>query len=528
MKERNMKANFKVCLPTAGKGSRLNEKTKYFNKALLRVGNKAVISYTIESFPKDTEFVFPIGYKGDIVKQFLEITYPERKKYFTFIEVKYGEGYGPGYAVSKCKELLQCPFYYASCDSIINWNEALRKDYSWSAYDFIDSADAFKYCTISVQNNMIDKIFDKSRHGTENAYIGISFIKDYKKFWENLEKQPKTKDKEIQISPVILNMDSMTALKVKWYDTGNEEGLQEARNKFEGLANLDKLDEELYIFDNFVVKYFHNKEFIQNRLERTKRLNPLVPKILHSSENFYKYQYIKGRDLSEIIEVDKVFSSLLRFAKEKLWKKIELSDFGQEKFLKACKEFYYNKTIKRLKKLNEEKPYIASSKKEYINNIEVPGVDHILSRIDWEYICDGIPVNFHGDFVFSNILYVGGDFKLIDWRQDFGGLIDCGDVYYDLAKLNAEFLIPRGSLTNEKFYITNTFFGLKTFIEIPIGVEKCKDLFKIFINRERYDSHKIKILTGLILLNMSPLHEYPLDEWLYYFGRYYLWRQFNE
>ena len=27
-------------------------------------------------------------------------------------------------------------------------------------------------------------------------------------------------------------------------------------------------------------------------------------------------------------------------------------------------------------------------------------------------------------------------FKLIDWRQDFSGNLNYGDIYYDLAKLN--------------------------------------------------------------------------------------------
>jgi hypothetical protein len=28
-------------------------------------------------------------------------------------------------------------------------------------------------------------------------------------------------------------------------------------------------------------------------------------------------------------------------------------------------------------------------------------------------------------------------------------------------------------------------------------------------------------------LNMSPLHEHPLDKFLYYFGRYHLYRSLN-
>jgi NDP-sugar pyrophosphorylase family protein len=118
--EEKGQAKPKVVILTAGKGSRLNERTKYFNKALLRVGNKAVISHTIDKFNDDTEFVIALGYKGSIVRQYLEVAHPEKK--FTFVEVdKYSEpGAGPGYALLKCREKLQCPFYFVSCDSIIS------------------------------------------------------------------------------------------------------------------------------------------------------------------------------------------------------------------------------------------------------------------------------------------------------------------------------------------------------------------------------------------------------------------------
>ena len=40
--------SYKVCLPTAGIGSRLNELTKYLNKSLIDVENKPIISYVLD------------------------------------------------------------------------------------------------------------------------------------------------------------------------------------------------------------------------------------------------------------------------------------------------------------------------------------------------------------------------------------------------------------------------------------------------------------------------------------------------
>ena len=42
----------KVFIPTAGIGSRLSSNTKYFNKAILPIGNIPVISHIIDGYQK--------------------------------------------------------------------------------------------------------------------------------------------------------------------------------------------------------------------------------------------------------------------------------------------------------------------------------------------------------------------------------------------------------------------------------------------------------------------------------------------
>src|SRR3990167_2395066 len=114
--------NYRVFIPTAGKGSRLGSRMTYFNKALIKIGDKAVISHTIDAFPVETQFVIALGYKGDIVKQYLELTYPERKFIFVWSGKYMGEiGSGPGRAILDCAQYLQCPFYYVSWGGIFYW-----------------------------------------------------------------------------------------------------------------------------------------------------------------------------------------------------------------------------------------------------------------------------------------------------------------------------------------------------------------------------------------------------------------------
>ena len=77
---------YKVLIPTAGIGSRLLKETENINKALVLINNKPIISHIIEKFPINIEFVIALGYKGDLVKQYLKIAHPKNK--FKFIPTK--------------------------------------------------------------------------------------------------------------------------------------------------------------------------------------------------------------------------------------------------------------------------------------------------------------------------------------------------------------------------------------------------------------------------------------------------------
>ena len=87
-----------VCLPVAGTGSRLGELTRHLNKSLMSVGCKPTLARIIDSFPADTEFVLPLGYKGKLVREFLSLAYPGRT--FHFAEVDPYEGPGSGLGLS--------------------------------------------------------------------------------------------------------------------------------------------------------------------------------------------------------------------------------------------------------------------------------------------------------------------------------------------------------------------------------------------------------------------------------------------
>ena len=75
----------KVCILTAGVGSRMLPLTTKINKAILPLGEKAVISHIIDKFSRNAEFVIATGYLSDTVETYLKFAYPEHN--FTFVQI---------------------------------------------------------------------------------------------------------------------------------------------------------------------------------------------------------------------------------------------------------------------------------------------------------------------------------------------------------------------------------------------------------------------------------------------------------
>ena len=52
----------------------------------------------------------------------------------------------------------------------------------------------------------------------------------------------------------------------------------------------------------------------------------------------------------------------------------------------------------------------------------------------------------------------------------------------------------------------------------------CQNVLFSFLKENGYDVEKVKLLSAIIWLNMSPLHHYPLSKFLFYFGKLHLYK----
>lgn len=506
---------YKVLITTSGIGSRLGNLTNYTNKSLIRIGDKPTISYIIEYYPKNTSFIITLGHFGNIVEQFLKITYPDRN--FTFVKIKNYNGLGSslGHSILQTKEYLQCPFIFHASDTIITKKDIpLNVKNNWCLGSKLIETD--QYSTFIVNNDYITNIKDKGALNYDYCYVGICGIKDYKIFWNQLDSlEPKHTLSDIN---VIQKMLPITTFKFhetnNWLDTGNTNRLKEAKEYFKNDINvLEKETESIYFFNDFIVKFFADSSINQNRVERAISLYPLVPKILGSSNNFYKYKKVNGNLFSESVN-EKSFKNLLNWADEHLWIKSPETNITE-----YCSKFYIEKSKSRISQYLEN-----NIDPDVINGEFILPINDLFNQINFDWLCDGISSQFHGDFILDNIIETHNSFTLIDWRQDFGGDLEIGDIYYDLAKLNHNLTVNHGIIEQNLF----SHSADNCYILCNSTLIECKKILHKFIKDKGYDLNKVELLSSIIWLNMAALHQYPFNKFLFNFGKYNLYKNLNK
>ena len=513
-----------VVILCAGSGDRLKPYTKNIHKALLPVDNQAIISKIIDKFPKNFKFIIPVGSKKDQIEYFCKTVHKEIN--FQFVNVKYfkGKGSGPGLSLLKCKRYIKSPFYVTTCDTLFEKFDFKRdnNNQNWVAISKTTSSISENYCCFSVKKKKVTKIYDKEKN-IKNVYpfVGLFKIYDYKIFFKDLSKSLLI-DNEKQISNGFISLIELGKLKTKkmdWEDLGNKNDYENYKKKYEKY-DFSKKDEYIYLYkDKLVGKFFVNTKISTDRYERAKLLYPLAPTLISNKKNFYFYRWFSGKTLYENC-TPKLFLKFLKNMKNNLWNKT----YKVKNFNLQCKKFYKFKTKKRINDFKLK--YNKYDNIQIINNYKVPIVDEILKSLDWKKLFKGYPTNFHGDLQFDNILF-NRKFILIDWRDSFAGH-KLGDIYYDLAKLMGGLIINYKLIKKNKF----SYLRKKNIIKINLPKFKYQNNFQKILNnfiiQNNFDIFKVRILTGLIFLNMSPLHHYPFDKLLFCYGKQILWKTINE
>jgi dTDP-glucose pyrophosphorylase len=492
-----------ILILAAGKGVRLKTNTTHKNKALVPINNKAILSHIIDKFPVTHDIIIAVGYKGESIKEYCSLVHPDRK--IQYVDIENWESNGPGNSTLKCKSYLQRPFYVTTVDCLIA-DSIPALDGNWVGVYPTGMPEKYSTVKVSDTKTVID-FKNKSLDGYDLAFIGLSAILNYDIFWDELEKTNKT---ESELISAWYNTSAYPTLKIKelkWYDTGNLDDLETAKEHFNDVPiSLHKETGEVtYAIDKKILKFSPDPLITTNRILRGTSIKKYIPTGFVGTKHFIAYDWEPGNTLYQYNSLS-IFNKFLKFYDTEI---IAHSEKIGRKDPVLIKKFYQDKThdrIKLFKSLRGDQLFTTS---HIINNTPIPSLNSLLSKIDFSiFENDPFYSNFHGDLQFDNILYNSDSdtFKYIDWRESFAGCVDDGDIYYDLAKLYGGCLLPYDVLKSKKIQLTQGTSTVSYSYYISNALLDFTKVYTDWITSNNYDLYKVKLLTGIIYINMAPLH----------------------
>ena len=183
----------------AGKSTRTRPLTLAKPKPLLKVANKTILEHSLESLKNIAdEIIIVVGYKKNMIKEFIKKNYPELN--IKFIEQK--EQLGTGHAVSILENHIKDKFILLMGDNIYSKkdiNEATKHQYSILVKK-VKNPEAFGI--VIEKDNLLTDIIEKPPKPTSNL-INCALYSLDKKIFTYLKKSKKSKRGEYELTDAL-------------------------------------------------------------------------------------------------------------------------------------------------------------------------------------------------------------------------------------------------------------------------------------------------------------------------------------
>jgi choline kinase len=527
-----------VFITTSGLGTRLESLTQITNKALVKIGDKYAICHIIDRFPREsTRFVITVGYYGKHVRDFLTLAYPEHAIEFVEVDNYAGPGSSQAYSMLQAAPHLQTPFLYHCCDTILPADYHIPNISSLIDTTLFVSphSDYISYSGITAGPHNSVARFNRKREAIHDyAYIGLAYIRDPHQFWNILQSRVAAAPDDGSLGDTTAYTEMTNSLRYTvvpaFFDTGNLDSLRHARRHFAPHHTvLEKSNESLCFLQSTgpsqsscVIKFIHSAETNRRRLERATNLSGVTPQILGYSDNFIKMAYVEGTPASECRKWGTI-RGILEWAEANLWTIYKVDPAFRE----TCRRFYVDKTRQRIAQYFQRG---AGPECNIVNGLDVGSVEDLLAAVPFEDICTDTLSRYHGDFILDNIMvsatprYPENRFVVLDWREAFDDQVQWGDIKYDLAKLRHNIVFNHANVVAGMFEVHRSPHDSGIVADMKCNYLLMRQLeeFDSFVRSRGWNVAHIRILQAIIWLNMAPLYEAPLSDFLFYFGKFNL------
>jgi choline kinase len=506
-----------VVILAAGQGTRAQIFGSWLHKGLLPLGDRPVLTRLLDRLPSHAHVVFAIGHLGDQLRSFVKLAHPDLHASFVQVERYSGPGTGPATSLLACRYLLNRPFTVTAIDAV--YDETLPAP-SGNWIGVADVNDPENWCTVRTDGSRVIDLAYRDPEGTSLAYTGTAHVFDVEPFLSGLETT--VQDGEVVLDPGFLNLreHGLEIRRVAWRDAGNEQTYEAVRSTFgPETTAAGKTNDLTYLIGDRVLKLTSDPDIAEQLFVRGRALGDIAPAVygcsggVFASERIYGARVIDSFDPTEIRDC-------LEWVESRLWQQPK-ANLDPKQVRIAMRSMYIDKTLSRVAALLNRLPDLDEI--QSINGVKCAGIHDLLKLVadDAAGVLSGAVVTpIHGDLHAENVLVdQSGTMRIIDWRTDFGGLADVGDLTYDLAKMihTLEFSTP--AMVEHRFSIDRFGDAVVLSHEGIRELAASRTAFWSFIRSRGYDETRIVIVDALVFLSMSPLYDDAIGEYLFLLGK---------
>jgi dTDP-glucose pyrophosphorylase len=510
----------RVCVIAAGRGTRMGFADGALHKALAPLSNRAVLTHVLESFPPEARLVIAVGHRADQLRAYVALAHPDRDVTFVTVDNYDGPGSGPGLSVLACAEALgeDEPFALAAADGIVHTMPPLAGE-TWMGATLV--ADPTCYLTLETDADGAVRGLQERTGPSRLAYNGVAWIADPATFFAGLRRGVDSGELQVTQGFQAL-LDAGVRVRSEpcdWTDAGTTETYAAARRAFAeydtaGRAAIDVT----YLLPDRVVKWFRDPGGADRRAARAVELTAAIPPMVATPSGWLAYEKAPGSVLCDRLDGPAVLG-VLDWVSASLWR----ARPDGASFRGAARRFYGEKTLARLGTYLTDRGVPEPPSGTAINGVPTATIAEALERELDGVVAAAVPTVFHGDLHEGNIIAGAGGYRLIDWRDEFGGLADRGDQLYDLAKLLHSLELPESVMHARTFLREDAPDGAITIHhpDTALRADGRHALWSWCAARE-FDLAAIGAIDALIWINMAPLYDRELGDYLYAFGRWLL------